>query len=876
MAQWLRLLVAPGQVTELRAIRHDKGIDAGFYDSTHLEDMARVAALLSADGSYKGIYLTFNPVNPALLQRAPNSIRKLGKGEAATDADILTRRWLLIDVDPRRPGTCSATDVEKAKANATIIRVRDHLQEQGWAEPLMADSGNGYHLLYRVALPGDDGGLIKAVLGALADRFDDEGAEVDRKVFNPSRITKLYGTKARKGDDTAERPHRWTRVIEIPDDLRAVPEPLLERLAAQAPAKLVAAPRAEGPTPGPDGLPVRDATTAEKQALARSYLAKVPGAVEGQGGDKQTYTVACRLTVGFDLTVEDALPLLLEYNQRCEPPWTDDELRRKLDYASREPGERGALLRGQGEGRPGPRQQPAQAPAPVPGGHPFLGVVPDFVMWDATLARPTPQVPRKDSRGRPNKQHTVSREWMIDILRYGLIVQRRLPVVVPDVFIAQLVWGPRESGRWPRNWRRTILSRWRPPPEPKPGDEGLSRQEKARRTREANKGREGPGQRRCSDPCPLSGLTGVPHLHFRWSLSKDDLGVMGRFAREGAEGEGRTFDFRNGMTLEEVEARKEELTEEIRGARRFLSEVRECSPGQVEEAEGRLRELQAESRRLRPGARKVDGVYAIYLPVRIFGPSPLSGLTPPQCKLLSALTMELTRTRTKTDRPDKAQVVRGGAGRGQPREQDVPACPFLEKNAEYVVFGGNGRGKNRRLHGYGFRLSTWMEKAGYPEPCEYSVTFTDLTRLRQPFGLIVAGWNRTAREWKTLDEMVALRRTKRGQEWLDGCVVRVYTKADYLQRWRRYFAERLGFSSIPDGGEEVATPSAAATPGQQALIQSAQDLQVWMRQEGLTDGQLAARLGVSRTSVNLYRTGARAWSAKFAGKVNTYLMLGSV
>src|SRR5262249_54565984 len=150
VTRWLRLLVAPGQMVELRAIRQDKGIDSGFYDSTHLEDMACVAALLSADGSYKGIYLTFNPVNPALLQRAPNRVRRLGKGEPATDADTLSRRWLLIDVDPRRPGTCSATDKEKVKAKATIIQVRDYLSGQGWPDPVLADSGNGYHLLYRV------------------------------------------------------------------------------------------------------------------------------------------------------------------------------------------------------------------------------------------------------------------------------------------------------------------------------------------------------------------------------------------------------------------------------------------------------------------------------------------------------------------------------------------------------------------------------------------------------------------------------------------------------------------------------------------------------------------------------------------------------
>jgi hypothetical protein len=872
MAQWLRLLVAPGQVAELRAIRHDRGIEGGFYAYDHLEDMARVAGVLSADGKYKGIYFTFNPVNPALLQRAPNSVRRLGKGEAATDADVLSRRWLLIDIDPRRPGTCSATEEEKGKANATVIQVRHSLQGQGWPDPVLTDSGNGFHLLYRIDLPADDRGLVKAVLRMLADRFDDEGAEVDRKVFNPARITKLYGTRACKGDSTAERPHRWTRVLETPGEPKVVPMELLRRLAGEARAQLPHQEQMAGRGAEPGGTPTPALTTTQKQTLARGYIAKMPGAVGGQGGDRQTYTVACYLLKDFDLSVEDALTLLLEYNQRCEPPWTEEELRRKLEYASQQPGERGRLLQGPGKGRPGPRQQLVQAPAPVPGGHPFLGAVPDFILWDAALARPTPQVPREDSRGRPNKRHLVSREWVLDIIRHALIAQRRLPVVVPDVFIAQLVWGPREAGRWPRNWRRALAPALGHRQEREPEEPGLSRQEKARRTREANKELRPPGWRRCTSPCPLHGQGAGPHGHVRWNLGEASLGVMARFLRESTDDGWRVFDFRNTMTSDEVEARKEELKEEIRRSRQFVVEVRECSPGQVEEAEACHRELQAESRRLRPGMRKVHGVYAVYLPVRILGPSPLSGLTRPQCNVLSALTMELTRTGGKTDRPDKAQIVRGGSPSGGGRERRVPLCPDLEKGKEYVVFGGNGKGRDRRLHGCGFRLHTWAKKGGYAEPTQYSIILKDLRRLAGPFGLLVAGWNRTAREWKRLDAMLALCRTKHGRKWLDGCVVRVYATADYLTRWRRYFAERLGFSWIPDGIGDGPAPAVVSNPAQ--AIRSAEDLRVWMGREGLTDAQVAARLGVPRTTVNQYKTGSRPWSSKFQGAVNTYLMLG--
>src|SRR5437764_665181 len=54
--------------------------------------------------------------------------------------------------------------------------------------------------------------------------------------------------------------------------------------------------------------------TGEAARQARAYLAKVPPAVEGRGGDRQTFTAACVLVLDFGLPPEDALPLLLEYN----------------------------------------------------------------------------------------------------------------------------------------------------------------------------------------------------------------------------------------------------------------------------------------------------------------------------------------------------------------------------------------------------------------------------------------------------------------------------------------------------------------------------------------------------------------------------------
>ena len=67
----------------------------------------------------------------------------------------------------------------------------------------------------------------------------------------------------------------------------------------------------------------------------QAYLAAVPPAIAGQHGDLRTFQVCCRLARGFSLSDDEALPLLLAWNAHCEPPWTERELRDKLQRARR-------------------------------------------------------------------------------------------------------------------------------------------------------------------------------------------------------------------------------------------------------------------------------------------------------------------------------------------------------------------------------------------------------------------------------------------------------------------------------------------------------------------------------------------------------------
>ena len=53
---------------------------------------------------------------------------------------------------------------------------------------------------------------------------------------------------------------------------------------------------------------------------ARKYVARMPPAVSGQSGHNATFHVACVLALGFGLGEGEALALLREHSETCQPP----------------------------------------------------------------------------------------------------------------------------------------------------------------------------------------------------------------------------------------------------------------------------------------------------------------------------------------------------------------------------------------------------------------------------------------------------------------------------------------------------------------------------------------------------------------------------
>lgn len=234
----LGVLIETGDAFEVRILdpkragRYAPRVIFGYFDNPALVPDA--LKRLQLTGS-KGIYVTMNPIDRALLARSHNKFTEAKDGTSTADKNIPHRRWLLVDCDPQRPAGISASDEEKDAAHKKAQAVYSALKAAGWPEPVVADSGNGYHLLYRVDLPPESE-PVKSVLESLSRQLSDDTVHIDTTVFNPARIVKLYGTRAEKGDDCPDlgRPHRMSKMLVVPDEILPVPIEKLESMAAAA------------------------------------------------------------------------------------------------------------------------------------------------------------------------------------------------------------------------------------------------------------------------------------------------------------------------------------------------------------------------------------------------------------------------------------------------------------------------------------------------------------------------------------------------------------------------------------------------------------------------------------------------------------------
>lgn len=225
------LLKKPEDVIEVRCITSRSNYSGYFKNVDNIiKELPRY--------SNGNVYFVLNKISDGCYSREQHETFVEKAKNTTSDGDISLREWLLIDVDPKRPSGVSSTNEEKNNAKLVINNVFSFLRDIGFAEPIVCDSGNGFHLLYKIALENTEANklLMQTVLQVLDLYFSNGKCDIDKTVFNASRITKLYGTDSKKGNNTDDRPHRQSSILKVPKAIKETPYQLLLKVAGMMPA----------------------------------------------------------------------------------------------------------------------------------------------------------------------------------------------------------------------------------------------------------------------------------------------------------------------------------------------------------------------------------------------------------------------------------------------------------------------------------------------------------------------------------------------------------------------------------------------------------------------------------------------------------------
>lgn len=230
--QWYDTFKSGEELVEVRIVDNA-------YKRTYSGYFTDVDTLLNEIRKYDNcnIYFTLNAINPACYDREQHD-RIVTKPKSTTsDNDIVGRDWILIDIDTKKPSDTNSTDEEKEMAKEVVNNVFKFLRDEGFEKPVVCDSGNGFHLLYKIAMKNSNENttICKEFLQVLDMLFSNPNVEIDCSTFNSSRICKLYGTFSRKGSNTKKRPQRESKILRIPDEVKITPNEYFAKVAAMLP-----------------------------------------------------------------------------------------------------------------------------------------------------------------------------------------------------------------------------------------------------------------------------------------------------------------------------------------------------------------------------------------------------------------------------------------------------------------------------------------------------------------------------------------------------------------------------------------------------------------------------------------------------------------
>ena len=179
---WWQVFKGDGKLVEIRLL--GKNTYSGYF--TNVETLiAQIKPLLDVNNAqYYGnlqAYFTLNEINADLYSREQRDVFVKKPKSTTTDCDITRRKLVLIDLDPNRAAGISASDAEFEKAHLKAVAIYRYLMNEGFKEPLITKSGNGWHVYVACDMPNDDehNELVKRFLQSLGKMFSDGEVEID-------------------------------------------------------------------------------------------------------------------------------------------------------------------------------------------------------------------------------------------------------------------------------------------------------------------------------------------------------------------------------------------------------------------------------------------------------------------------------------------------------------------------------------------------------------------------------------------------------------------------------------------------------------------------------------------------------------------------
>ena len=293
-------------------VKDPNGNRVGYFD-----DVQSAIDQLAGDAEYRAVFFSLNVCPrvpdgfvPNRFYRASSRFRK---------GDYARRQLLLVDCDPRREPDTSSTDPQKAAAYRQATAIREFLRSLGFPDPVLADSGNGYHLLYGIDEPNDEATetLIRNLLAGLSAKFSDDECNVDTGNFEANRVCKLYSTWARKGND----PSLWrqSRVLEVPSHETELPakggrgrETISDEALEPVPRSVLEAALTELPVPHNTSLGEMDQDAIRKTDWLRK-LCEVGGVEilkERRKGNTFIFDIVCPREKSHGSTTSDSATIV--------------------------------------------------------------------------------------------------------------------------------------------------------------------------------------------------------------------------------------------------------------------------------------------------------------------------------------------------------------------------------------------------------------------------------------------------------------------------------------------------------------------------------------------------------------------------------------